>query len=194
MAADGEKARRPAGEGVEREPGRDIDDGPQSRLGERRRDGAGEDEDDRRRGGLRGIGDQRRQCADRGADEQQDMNSGVALQPVELHQREQGEPELGEQEQRHRAANKHLGRECDVGERRKELGNLRHVPIGAEHDDRVEHHRRENESDRLDDAERAMPARQREQGSDEVSADGERGAVGVDAPNVRPGPDELPER
>ena len=105
--------RRPPAERVEREAGDEIDDAPQSRLGQRREQRAEEDLADRRGADLGEIGEQRRQRGEGREREDQRVQRRPPRQPTDADQRQQLQRRLVHDEQHDDAADEHFRRKRD---------------------------------------------------------------------------------
>ena len=184
--------RRPPAERVEREAGDEIDDAPQSRLGQRGEQRAEEDSSDRRSADLGEIGEQRRQRGESREREDERVQRRPPRQPADADQRQQLQRRLVHDEQHDDAADEHFRRKRR--QQRNQAADLGHVPVGAEHDDELEQERHGGEAERLDRPQRARVAQQRRQRPAEIDAIGDRRVGDVEAQRVRPRSGQLPER
>jgi len=191
VGARGNQRRRPAAQRVEHEAGHEIDDAPQSRLGQRREQRTEDDPTDRRGADLGEIGEQRRQRGEGGQGEHQAVQRRPPRRATDADQRQQLQRRLAEDEQHGRAADEHL--DGKRREREREPADFGHVPIGAEQDDELEQEGRGDEAERLDRPQRPRRAEQRRQRAAEIEAIGDRRIGDVEAQRVRPRTGQLPE-
>ena len=186
MVARSVETRRAASQPVERDPGHQIDDRPQSALRERGEDAGADDRRQRLGDHLRRVGEQRRCGGHRPTQCKQAVRPKRARQPIDAHQTDQRQHRFAEEPERQRAADRNLREERQDGAPGQEGADFGHVPIGAHGQEKVEQEGYGDQAERLDQSEPAKASDQRHDRASGVDSQCDRRAAGIEPRHVDP--------
>ena len=162
---DGVEARRPPGKPVERDSRHQVHDRPQAALRERGAGAGKNDRQNRLRDELGGVGDERRRRGEDRARRVDHMRSPRKRGTIDADEADERQHGFAEEEKRERASNRNLRRKGESRMGRRDGADFGHVPIRGEGHEKIEQEGRRNETDRLNEAQPAIAADQRQKSS-----------------------------
>ena len=161
--------RRPPGEPIESDAGQKIDNRPQSCLSESPAERRKKDRQERLSDPLRRIREQRRRGCDHAAQRKQSVRTGRTRQLVDTDPADQDQNCLADEPQDQRASDGDLRRKGQLSVRRDRSPKFRHVPVGADTHQQVEHEGDRDEAQRLDEPQSAKATDEREDRTADVN-------------------------